>query len=65
MDRDTADLVVQLCTRAGITMEDASPSALMIGSTPKEEWSVTIDQLIADAERSAAFLEAARRLVRD
>lgn len=65
MDQDTDDLVVQLCTRAGIIMEDASPSAISIGSTPVEVWCVTIDQLITDVERSVVFLDAARRLVRD
>jgi len=37
MDDDTSDLVVQLCTRIGMIMEDASPVALtVVGMEPAE-----------------------------
>jgi hypothetical protein len=36
MDEDVRDLVVALCTRAGMLMEDASPVALGIASLDEE-----------------------------
>jgi hypothetical protein len=34
MDRDAADLIMQLCTKVGMIMEDVSPIALSMGSAP-------------------------------
>ncbi|MBU0832085.1 MAG: hypothetical protein KKH33_06845 [Alphaproteobacteria bacterium] len=64
MDRDTADLIAQLCARAGMAMEDTSPIALSIGSTSVEQWPATIDQLTQDAERILSLLHAARMMMR-
>ncbi len=65
MDRDTHDLIAQLCTRAGMIMEDASPMALSIGSTPTDEWVAQIDELIGEMERAASLLGTARVLFSD
>ena len=42
---DTEELVVLLCTRIGIIMEDASVEALTIGSLPQSERSETLARL--------------------
>lgn len=56
MDIDTRDLIRQLCTRAGMIMEDVVPLALL---APQEE---RLDDLAAAAEAIAAILLAARAL---
>jgi len=65
MERDTADLIAQLCAKAGMTMEDASLIALSICAMPVEQWPATIDQLAEDVERVLSFLHAVCALMRD
>ena len=56
MDNHTRDLIRQLCTRAGMIMEDASPIALASGSEDR------LPDLEAAAADILALIRAARAL---
>jgi hypothetical protein len=45
MDDDAAGLVRQLCTRAGMIMEDASATAILVGGAMPAELLVIVDDL--------------------
>ena len=62
MDQDTAELITQLCTRAGMIMEDASAMALTIGSAPHQDWATIIDRLNREAVSIVSLLNAASQL---
>lgn len=59
MDEDAADLVVQLCTRIGMIMEDASVEALTIRGVPAEEREQALTKLAAAGEQISALFRAA------
>ncbi len=61
MDANTRDLIVQLCTKAGMIMEDASPIALSIGTSSDTE--AVIGDLVNALDRASQLLKAARMLV--
>ena len=63
MDEDTADLVVQLCTRIGMTMEDASVDALTIGAMDAAERADAIARLEAASCRISRLMGAVTALV--
>lgn len=62
MDPDIASLIAQLCTRAGIIMEDASPSAITIVRTSPEEMRQRLDDLACAAEKISKLIGAAQAL---
>lgn len=62
MDDDTRDLITQLCTRAGMTMEDTSVIALTIGTLPDDELLAALEKLSNASMTIGALVEAAHRL---
>ena len=62
MDKDTDDLIAQLCTRVGIIMEDSSVAALTVGGLAPEKRNDVIAALEAAADRINALVCAARAL---
>lgn len=60
---ETDDLVVQLCTRIGMIMEDASVAALSMARTPADHRASVIDELSRSGQRIANLAEAARALL--
>ena len=63
MDKDISDLIVQLCTRVGIAMEDASVVALTVMGMEREERLAALIELDAAAERITVLVQAARVLM--
>jgi hypothetical protein len=63
MDADTEDLIAQLCTRAGILMEDASVMALMIRGLDVAERPARLKKLSAAIATMASLVEAAEALM--
>lgn len=59
LDEDVADLVRQLCTRAGMIMEDVSVIALTAKVTDVTSARKVTAQLRAAAERIGALAKAA------
>lgn len=62
MDDDTHDLIVQLCTRIVMIMEDTSVVALTIGGLADEARWAAIVELEAGAVRVSALVNAAKSL---
>ncbi len=62
MDDDTTDLVRQLCTRAGMIMEDASAVAILVGGKTPIELRSIIAELQTLAEQVNAVLAAAKAM---
>ena len=62
MDKDTDDLIAQLCTRVGMIMEDSSVAALTVGGLAPEKRNDVIAALEAAADRINALVCAARAL---
>jgi len=63
LDADTLDLINQLCTRAGMLMEDAAPLAVhQTGSAPDLETKLL--QLQASVTSMASLIAAARALAK-
>ena len=62
MEDDTSELIVQLCTRMGMIMEDASVVALTVGGLTGKERPHAIAELEAAAERISALVAAAKAL---
>lgn len=60
MDDETADLVRQLCTRAGMIMEDATTVVIFVGGKTPAELRSTVGELQILSDRVAAILAAAR-----
>lgn len=56
---DDAELIIQLCTRIGMIMEDASPDALTIGSLSPEQRLDRLRQLGRAADQISALVRAA------
>lgn len=63
MDSDTFDLIEQLCTRAGIVMENTHVIALTIGGLPFKEQVAAIDAIRQAGERIVALANAAMALL--
>lgn len=62
MDKDTHDLIIRLCTEAGMRMEDASVIALTIATQGNQDRQVTLDELAAHSDEISALVRAARVL---
>lgn len=62
MDEDAADLIIQLCTRAGMLMEDASVLALTLGSVEPSLRGQVLGQLVEASERISSLLQEAMAL---
>lgn len=62
MDETTEDLIAQLCTRAGIIMEDTSVRALMAQAMEPARRQVELIEVERDVQRCLAILSAARSL---
>lgn len=60
MDLDTKDVITQLCTQAGMIMEDMIPAALTIGTLDDEEITAQLASFDADLVRAIHFIQAAR-----
>ena len=60
MDDDVIALVRQLCTRAGMIMEDGSASAILVGTLDKEALARVVQQTRKDLGRALTLAEAAR-----
>lgn len=58
MDDDTTELIVRLCTRIGMIMEDASVIALTVAGMTPDERTATIEE-IAKASQQIVSLTAA------
>ena len=64
MDDDVADLIRQLCTRAGMIMEDASPIALGIRVRQPQDLFRALEELKKSAAQIVALIDAAKALTR-
>lgn len=62
MDPDTVNLIDQLCTRAGMLMEDASPVALTMRRVAPEETRKRLDDLARAAGKISRLISAAQAL---
>jgi len=62
MDQETIELVRHLCCRAGMIMENASPSAI---AAPKggEDLRAAVSGLTVEVDRARALLAAADALI--
>lgn len=60
MDVDANDLVIRLCTRIGMLMEDSSPIALSMGTLTPNETLRTLTELEQAIEQMASLINAAR-----
>jgi hypothetical protein len=65
MDRETAKLISQLCTKAGMIMEDYSALALSLRPQTSSDLRRDLDELAAAADRMAALINAANTLARE
>lgn len=63
MDENIDDLIVQLCTRIGMIMEDASVTALIVGGMLPSDRLNVIEELEGAAKRIDALVAAARALL--
>ena len=63
LDEDVADLVHQLCTRAGMFMEDVSVIALTAEVSEVANARKVMAQVRAAAERIDALVKAAEALI--
>lgn len=64
MDDETQELIILLCTRIGMIMEDASVVALTIGSRDQDACLATIAKLGVAAEQIRWLLRATQSLLR-
>lgn len=62
MDNDTAEMIRQLCTRAGMIMEDYSAFALSLRPDLASDLGEKLDELSAAIGRAATFVSAAKAL---
>ena len=63
MDDDAIALVRQLCTRAGMIMEDASAPAILSGSLNTAALGSVLRQTRADLTRALMLIDAARAMM--
>ena len=59
---DDADLIVQLCARAGMIMEDMSAEAITLRGKTMDERRDLVERLQVAARRIGALAEAAKAL---
>lgn len=64
MDDETQELIIQLCTRIGMIMEDASVVALTIGSRDRDARLVAITEPDVAAEQIGRLIMAPQSLLR-
>ena len=64
MDDETQELIILLCTRIGMIMEDASVVALTIGSRNRDARATTITELNIAAEQIDRLVKATESLLR-
>lgn len=62
MDQDTAALISQLCTRAGMIMEDVVDSALTMGHAEPAERTKQLHNLKHATDRISKLIDAALAL---
>jgi len=62
MDKDTSELIEQLCTRIGMVMEDAIMDALTVGEMSGDEREGALRRIDYALERMMALIAAARAL---
>lgn len=62
VDDDIADLIAQLCTRAGMIMEDMSVLTLTMGSIPEANRALALTNLEIAAAQITALIGAARAM---
>ena len=62
MDEDDADLIAQLCARAGMIMEDTSAEAITLRGKSLAEQREVIERLQVAARRIGALANAAEAL---
>lgn|GEM_PF-3443028 len=63
MERDTTTLAIQLFTRTGMMMEDASAIAVSIASRAGDDLRADVAQLSRDADRIGCLIRAAQVLL--
>lgn len=63
MDNETQELIILLCTRMGMIMEDASLVALTIGSRDRGARATTITELTIAAEQIDRLVKATESLL--
>jgi hypothetical protein len=64
MDENAVDLVVQLCTRIGMVMEDAGPEAITIAGMDHDCRRAAIQGLDTSIAEMRALIDAAMALWR-
>ena len=62
MDADDADLILQLCARAGMIMEDMSADAVTLRGKSMAEQRDVVARLQVAAQRISALAEAAEAI---
>ncbi len=62
MDKDTAGLIAELCTRIGMIMEDASLAALTISGMNDQDRKTALAAIELAAARLSALIAAAKAL---
>lgn len=63
MDPDKRRLIDQLCTQAGMIMEDCSAAAIGSRENSENDLSQRLGKLAADAKKTTTLLDAARALL--
>ena len=63
MDQDTRDLIRQLCTRAGMIMEDASMLAVTLPAKDDPAMIKAVQQLANNAADIASLIDASAALI--
>lgn len=64
VDDEAQELIILLCTRIGMIMEDAKVVALTIGSRDQDACSADVAELKVAAEQIGRLVEAAQSLLR-
>lgn len=64
MDDETQELIIQICTKIGMIMEDASLVALTIGSRDQNARLAAMAELDVAAEQIDRLVKAAQSLLR-
>ena len=64
MDDDQIALVRQLCTQAGMIMEDASAATILVGNLDVAGLGSVVDQARQDLKRALALTDAAGAMMR-
>ena len=62
MDEDKLRLIKELCARAGMVLEDATTTALLIGEVPENGMTVTLAGLRTMSERAVSLFKAAQAI---